>query len=318
MTTAVATTDQVLKLISFSADTVTFTVQGSRTPMSRKIGKDGTFSRKGYNYQLVDGVINFIGVGEGVETGQVLANAISAYPLKELQSEFDINLRFEFMRKFVNMVLKGELVSTIITGDGGLGKSHTVLEELKSFGLIEDVDFTIIKGYATPKALYATLYEWNDKIVVFDDCDSVLKDPTAINILKSALDSYETRRISWLTKGFIDDGLPLSFEFTGQVIFISNMPSSKMDGAVKSRTVFVDLSMSMEDKIERMRFILPDILIKIPLAIRELGLEYLIANANVAKEFNMRTLQKTIKIIHSYGVTNLKWKDAVKYMLTSD
>jgi hypothetical protein len=60
MTTAVATNDQVLKLISFSADTVTFTVQGSRILTTRRIGRDGTFSRKGFNYQLVDGVINFI------------------------------------------------------------------------------------------------------------------------------------------------------------------------------------------------------------------------------------------------------------------
>lgn len=313
MTTA--TPDQILTLISTGGDVVTFTSGASRIKMTRKLNPDGTFARKGLKYQVVDGVINFI--GEGVVGGQVLANAISAHPLKEMQSEFDIQTRFSFMERFVNMVLDGELVSTIVTGDAGLGKSHTIIAELKRRGMEEDVDYTVIKGYATPKALYSTLYEWNGKTIIFDDCDSVLKDPTAINILKGALDSYEVRRISWLTKGFIDDGLPRSFEFTGQVIFISNMPSNKMDEAVKSRTIMVDLSMSMVDKIERMRFILPDILPHIPMAVREAGLEFMVEMADVVVAFNMRTLQKTIRIINNYGIDNDTWKGAAKYALTN-
>ena len=89
-----------------------------------------------------------------------------------------------------------------------------------------------------------------DQIVIFDDCDSVLQDKVAVNILKAALDSYDKRTISWLQKGFIDDGLPNSFEFQGNVIFISNMSSDKIDQAVKSRSMTIDLSMSIDDKIE--------------------------------------------------------------------
>ena len=87
----------------------------------------------------------------------------------------------------------------------------------------------VVKGYATPKALYGTLWEHRDKTIIFDDCDSVLKDAVSLNLLKGALDSYDKRTISWLQKGFIEDNLPNSFEFQGNIIFISNMSSDKLD-----------------------------------------------------------------------------------------
>ncbi len=172
-----------------------------------------------------------------------------------------------------------------------------------------------MKGYATPKALYATLFENNGKIVVFDDCDSVLKDPTAVNLLKGALDSYEKRTISWLQQGFIPSELPSYFEFTGKVIFISNMDASKMDGAVKSRSICVDLSMTIQDKIERMQFILPKILPNIALAVKEAALEFMAAHSDEAREFNVRTLMKISKVANAYGLKNEEWKSAAKYLL---
>jgi len=328
MTTAAAVATQELpQFISHVGNTVTFKLDGQTC--NRVANSEGVFTKTDSIYQVKDGAIIFLGyeknggrrgrppAKKATPASSVLATVVPAQAPQPLQSEFPINQRFEFMEKFVQMVLDKELVSTIITGDGGLGKSFTVLEELKKRGLVEDEDYVVIKGYATPKALYATLYEWNGKIVIFDDCDSVLKDPTATSILKSALDSYEVRRISWLTKGFIDDGLPLSFEFTGQVIFVSNMSIYKMDQAVRSRTLLIDLSMSTEDKIERMRFILPSILPNIPLRVRQLALEFLISYAEEAKEFNIRTLLKVIKIVNSYGPDNTLWADAVKYVLTN-
>ena len=45
--------------------------------------------------------------------------------------------------------------------------------------------------------MYRTLFENNKSIIVFDDCDAVLKDPVALNLLKGALDSYGKRIMSW-------------------------------------------------------------------------------------------------------------------------
>jgi hypothetical protein len=178
-------------------------------------------------------------------------------------------------------------------------------------------DYKIIKGYSTPKALYATLYENRNKLVIFDDCDSVLRDPASLNILKGALDSYDRRTISWLSKGFIDDGLPSSFDFEGQVIFISNLSADKIDQAVKSRSICIDLSMSVDDKIERMQSILKDILPEFDMGIKKAALEFLDEHKYEAKELNMRTLQKVTKVAFTYGIDNPEWKLAAKYLLTN-
>ena len=306
---------QALHFVSLDSGVVTFTVNTGKTEYHRNVKRDGTFSKKGVKYQALadEKVINIL---TGMATTTPVTNqAIRTAPLKQLQSEFSINQRFEFLAKFVEMVIGGSMVSTIITGEGGLGKTHAVMEALKKAKLREVKDFTVIKGYATPKALYATLFENNGKIVVFDDCDSVLKDPTAVNLLKGALDSYEKRTISWLQQGFIPSDLPSHFEFTGKVIFISNMDASKMDGAVKSRSICVDLSMTIQDKIERMQFILPKILPNIALEVKEAALEFMAAHSDEAREFNVRTLMKISKVANAYGLKNEEWKAAAKYLL---
>ena len=162
-----------------------------------------------------------------------------------------------------------------------------------------------------------TLWEHRDKTIIFDDCDSVLKDAVSLNLLKGALDSYDKRTISWLQKGFIDDKLPNSFEFQGNIIFISNMSSDKLDQAVKSRSITIDLSMTLKDKIERMNYILPSVMPSYPMDMKQTALDFMAQHADIAKEFNMRTLQKIIKVTHAYGVDNPEWKDAAKYLLTN-
>lgn len=310
---------QALHFVSLDNGVVTFTVNGGRTTYQRNVKRDGTFSKKGVTYQALadEKVINMLAgdVNERVGGSPVNNRVVRTAPLKPLQSEFSINQRFDFLTKFVEMVIGGSMVSTIITGEGGLGKTHAVMEALKKAKLREVKDFTVVKGYATPKALYATLFENNGKIVVFDDCDSVLKDPTAVNLLKGALDSYEKRTISWLQQGFIPSDLPSHFEFTGKVIFISNMDAAKMDGAVKSRSIVVDLSMTIQDKIERMQFILPKILPKVPMAVKEAALEFMAKHSDEAREFNLRTLLKISQVVNAYGLSNDDWKSAAKYLL---
>ena len=241
---------------------------------------------------------------------------MAARPLQPLESEFTINQRFGFLEKFTNMVLDGETVSAIVTGEGGLGKSHTIMGALEKRGWEEGKQYVVVKGYATPKALYGTLWEHRDKTIIFDDCDSVLKDAVSLNLLKGALDSYDKRTISWLQKGFIDDNLPNSFEFQGNIIFISNMSSDKLDQAVKSRSMTIDLSMTLKDKIERMQYILPSVMPSYPMDLKQTALDFMAQHADIAKEFNMRTLQKIIKITHAYG-DNPEWKDAAKYLITN-
>ena len=293
---------------SSAGNVLDYTVNNGSKIYSRATKKDGTFTHDGFVFQFND---------DEKAIYMVLESAVAARPLQPLESEFTINQRFEFLEKFTNMVLDGETVSAIVTGEGGLGKSHTIMGELEKRGWIEGTQYVVVKGYATPKALYGTLWEHRDKTIIFDDCDSVLKDAVSLNLLKGALDSYDKRTISWLQKGFIDDKLPNSFEFQGNIIFISNMSSDKLDQAVKSRSITIDLSMTLKDKIERMNYILPSVMPSYPMDMKQAALDFMAQHADIAKEFNMRTLQKIIKVTHAYGVDNPEWKDAAKYLITN-
>ena len=247
----------------------------------------------------------------------------------EMDNRFDINTRFDFVEKLVNMVASGVQASAVITGEGGLGKTYTVRKTLEKAGLedmtalleeaeegdVIDNGYITIKGFSTAKGLYRTLYENNGKIVMFDDCDSILKDPVALNILKGALDSYDKRYISWNSEMKESDDLPRSFEFTGQIIFISNMDQDKIDQAVRSRSMMIDLSMTEDQKIDRMEHIAlnDEFLPEYDAEIKTDALNLLREIKDDVKEISLRTLIAVSKIRDS----NTDWKDLATYMLTA-
>jgi hypothetical protein len=225
------------------------------------------------------------------------------------------------------MVADNVQASAIITGEGGLGKTFTVTKTLDDAGYSDISDlgaleegmivrrsktYIMVKGFSTAKGLYRTLFENNGGVIIFDDCDSILRDPVALNLLKGALDSYGKRIISW-NADLRDDDLPKSFVFTGRVIFISNLNQNQIDQAIRSRSMMIDLSMTTEQKIERMETIAMDSdfmpgyekdAVKDALSlIREIK--------DDAKEISLRTLISVTKIRSS----NTDWKNLAKYTL---
>lgn len=247
----------------------------------------------------------------------------------EKQNRFDINTRFGFVEKLVNMVATGVQPSAVITGEGGLGKTYTVVKTLEANGFRDMSDlqefsvgsrvntakcFTMVKGYSTAKGLYRTLFENNKSVIVFDDCDAVLKDPVALNLLKGALDSYGKRIISW-NADMRDDDLPRSFEFTGRVIFISNMDQDRIDQAIRSRSMMIDLSMSLDQKIDRMEYIAKsdEFLPEYDATIKSDALSLIREIKDDCKEISLRTLIAVCKI----RASNTEYRDLATYMLTA-
>ena len=247
----------------------------------------------------------------------------------ERDEKFGINTRFDFVTKLVNMVAAGVQPSAVITGEGGLGKTYTVTKTLQDKGytdISELADFQVgsvlnmrkcfkmVKGFSTAKGLYRTLFENNKGIIVFDDCDAVLKDPVALNVLKSALDSYGKRIISW-NADFRDDDLPRSFNFEGRVIFISNMEEGSIDQAIRSRSMMIDLSMNDDQKIERMAVIAEteEFLPEYNKSIVRDALALISELKSEAKEISLRTLISISKV----RASNENWKDLATYILTA-
>ena len=245
------------------------------------------------------------------------------------RSRYNINERFGFVEKLVNMVANSVQPSAVITGAGGLGKTYTVTKTLEANGYKDISDladfqvgsvintrkcFTMVKGFSTAKGLYRTLFENNKSIIVFDDCDAVLKDPVALNLLKGALDSYGKRIISW-NADMRDEDLPRSFNFEGRVIFISNMDQDKIDQAIRSRSMMIDLSMTTDQKIDRMEHIAdsPEFLPEYDRAIKQDALALIREVKDEASEISLRTLISVSKI----RASNKDWKDLARYVLTN-
>jgi hypothetical protein len=247
----------------------------------------------------------------------------------EKSNKYDINTRFGFVEKLVTMVATGVQPSAVITGEGGLGKTYTVTKTLAAHGY-KDISelaefqvgsvintskcFMMVKGYSTAKGLYRTLFENQKSVIVFDDCDAVLKDPVALNLLKGALDSYGKRIISW-NADMKDDDLPRSFSFEGRVIFISNMDQDRIDQAIRSRSMMIDLSMTHDQKIDRMEFIAAsdEFLPEYDAKIKSDALALIRSVGKEAKEISLRTLIAVSKV----RASNKEWKDLATYMLTA-
>lgn len=257
---------------------------------------------------------------------RMLKRSESTEPVPE--SKFSINERFGFVKDMVTMLANGDQASVVVTGPGGLGKSFTVSAALRDAGfndvsVLDELDvgenipknsYRVIKGYSTPKGLYRVLYENRNSVIVFDDCDSVLKDPVSLNLLKAALDSYSRRIISWRAD-IKDEDLPNVFEFKGRVVFISNLSSGSMDQAIITRSLAVDLTMTAKQKVERMRYLLTqeEFMEDFAMSHKNDAMELIDTLCDKIKELSLRTLMQVIKIRKSNP--NGKWKQLAEYAI---
>ncbi len=209
---------------------------------------------------------------------------------------------FGNLERLTKMVGRGVQPSLVITGMAGVGKTHLVKETLKGMGLRESHEFVHFKGRATAAGLFITLYQNSDKVIILDDCDSVFKDDDAVNILKAALDSYDTRKISYISSKQLKDEfgepIPAHFEFTGRIIFISNINQSKLDEAIRSRSFVSDISMNTTQMFQRMEQLMPTMETKIPLAAKQQALEIMKAldKKYAGIDINLRSFIKAARI----------------------
>jgi hypothetical protein len=182
-----------------------------------------------------------------------------------------IKERFQILEEMTNATLDGIVRGMVVTGPPGVGKTfgvEQVLEKDSIFDMMADkpLRHTFVKGAMSAIGLYSTLYKYSDSksIVVLDDCDTILFNEDALNILKAALDSGKKRKISWNSdSNFLRrEGVPGEFEFNGSVIFITNL---KFDStrqtkikdhleAILSRCHYLDLTLdTTRDKLLRIK-----------------------------------------------------------------
>jgi len=185
---------------------------------------------------------------------------------KELQETFDI--LEDMSRAVAANIVKGLVVS----GPAGIGKSYTVEttlhDTLDVLGRLNGMGqmYEVISGGCSASMLVEKLYYFREEgqVLVFDDCDNVLYDEDCLNLLKAALDSKKTRRISYNHRSLAleKSGVPNSFEYKGGIVFITNLKFDQVRSerlknhleAIVSRCHYMDLGIdSQREKLIHIR-----------------------------------------------------------------
>ena len=239
-------------------------------------------------------------------------------------------MRFEILKDMTKAVKSGDVRAMIVTGPPGVGKSFGVEEVLSKDDLFDVMGqrkpkYEIVKGAMSAIGLYSKLYHYSDakNILVFDDCDSILLDDIALNILKAALDSSKKRTISWNTDSRIlrSEGIPDKFEFKGGAIFITNLKfenvrSKKLQdhlSALESRCHYIDLRMDTDrEKILRIKQIVKDGMLdsyELEDIAKDEVVNFIDENRGTMRELSLRTVLKVADLRKSFP-TN--WQNMAK------
>jgi hypothetical protein len=238
-----------------------------------------------------------------------------------------IRERFEILTEMTKATVTGDIRAMIVSGPPGVGKSFGVETEIEKACLFDKLAgkrlrAEVVKGSATPIGLFQTLYKFSDAncVIVFDDCDSILLDDVALNLLKGALDSGKKRTISWLSESSAlrREGIPDRFEFKGSVIFITNLKFDQMKSqklrdhldALQSRCHYLDLTLdTMRDKILRIKQIARDGVLfqdyEFDECVQDEIIEFMNANQNRLREMSLRM---ALKIADLRKLSVLNWK----------
>jgi len=184
--------------------------------------------------------------------------------------EYGVDELWDTYERNLKRVIKGRHKFCLAYGTGGVGKTFTfekLAEQMELREYDEEIqpnkdqyDYVVIKGRISPSQVYAEMYRHRDKLIVFDDCDTFLSTDEVQGFLKAGLDTGKTTKISnkspkkiYNIEGDPDSGtIPSTFSFKGRVIAITNLSSQQIDQAVRSRALASNLTMTVDETVEKL------------------------------------------------------------------
>jgi len=223
------------------------------------------------------------------------------------------NEKLETIEDYVKMVSRGYVQCLFLFGEGGIGKTETIMRTLEG----EKADAVYLNGVVTPLELYNLLYEYNGKLVVLDDIEGVLNNARAISFLKGATYGYKGKRMVCYPTNTPLLRAPESFEFTGQLILCMNkFPENAALESLYKRTVHYELKLSLAEKKSLLYQISEFPHKGIKHSQRKMVCEFLVSHLTEAtKDVSLRDLFKSYEI---YRYKRSEWKPLVLKLLKID
>lgn len=283
-----------------------------------------------------------LGAGSGSSAGELVVSRggrneeYDEPELERIEQEDRVSFgeSLEHLEGLATGLINGAFNALFVAGRGGTGKTQTIEDTLSKHGLSDGSGYFKITGSASPIGIYTALYKNRDGIVLFDDCDGALESQDGRNIIKAATDTKKRRKIAWGKKSSNlydpadrpdlgddenddevedDDKIPMYFDFTGRVIFISNLPINKLDpdGALRTRAFLISIDPTPEEIFERMGEILNDIKLEagsLSAKERQKVLD-VVKTSKRAKDASLRTLVRALNLASS-GAPN--WEKLVQ------
>ena len=260
------------------------------------------------------------------------------------RNEEDYKVLFDDMEKLMTSVVLGHSNSLIITGTAGIGKTTSLENVMDRFKYEMDVDYRLVKGASTAYGAYREFFMYrDDKLIVFDDCDDLFDNSTAINVLKGVLDTKKNRTVSWVSNStfskmgkseeeiekLLKKGrIPNTFSFTSGIIFITNISREKiMDDpdlqALISRSNMIDITLDDDQLIDRITHIInkidlgiskeeKDKIFDVMMKAYESGV--LKGKIDIRTFIKMAQIKKTAAYFEDGGLTDEQWvRLAIRY-----
>ncbi len=144
------------------------------------------------------------------------------FPESDAMALAALERKSHLVRDLVTAVAKGYKTGLYLYGNGGLGKSYTVLTHLDQL----KVRYRLYNSRMTAKGLFLALSGAKNLIHVMEDMERITKDADAQGVLRSALGTQPGRNrvVTWTTA---TEGTQ-RFVFRGGLILMSNRPLSDL------------------------------------------------------------------------------------------
>jgi hypothetical protein len=145
-------------------------------------------------------------VENSVPIDRPLVDSSEVSAFSAIQNEADDHLKkYEMLAHYLKIISAKDqphVVNGLVAyGKSGIGKTASIGPILKSLGT-KFVSYTGTVG--GPTALYQLLWKHSSSdivdVILFDDCDTILKTEVGINLLKGAMDDKEERWIDYVTR----------------------------------------------------------------------------------------------------------------------